>query len=74
MARARLILWVDYDEKKTNLNKLVEAFAQVLETSLSTAELLDGEGNPELIDVEYDEEFADKERSRASTSQPPEGS
>lgn len=74
MARARLILWVNYDERKTNPDKLVEAFSQILATSLSTADLLDGEGNPELIDLEYDEEFADKERGRASTSQPPEGS
>ena len=70
MTKARLWVTVDYDPRYTSPAKLAEAFATLLETAMSTAAVLDEVGDPQIVDVEYDEDFEEQERSRATNSQP----
>lgn len=48
MAKAQFVVEVEYDAKKTDPDSLAEALDRLMETALSTPDILDDYGNPRV--------------------------
>ena len=48
MAKAKFVVEVEYDAKKTDPDSLAEALDRLMETALSTPDILEDYGNPRV--------------------------